>query len=101
MQTPFPKINNFSVPDKVVINQLGSHVVTGVSKSAILYNAFPQADFIVADGYIDMANGFGVKSRYEFSFHVEKYTTANRFFFSCLQMVLLVMNQSNTVYPKI
>lgn len=46
------------------------------------YNDFPFASFVAADGYIDMANGFGVKSRYKFSFHVKKYVTVKPYFFS-------------------
>lgn len=46
------------------------------------YREFPNADFIVADGYIDMPNGFGVKSRFEFSFHVKEFVTRKPFFFS-------------------
>ena len=42
----------------------------------------PFDDFISVDGYIDMANGFGVKSRYKFRFHIKKYVVRERWFFS-------------------
>ena len=59
------------------------------------YDDFPNANFITADGYIDMANAFGVKSRYEFSFHVEKYITRERFFFSLFGGQKIIMNKKD------
>ena len=44
------------------------------------FDYLPNADLIVARGYIDMANGFGAKSRYKFHFHIKKFAVMERWF---------------------
>ena len=52
------------------------------SSNVVIKYYHPFDDFISVDGYIDMANGFGVKSRYKFRFHIKKYVVSERWFFS-------------------